>query len=164
MDERIHIVSAATFLLICLLFLLPFMSLECGNNKMVTVTGIQLVTGISYEAPLDQRDHTTSKASNSDFFADIALMSALCGIVFSIYHKLDNKYLKSSVITCSSLIAVALLGLQIEMNSKLDEHANAALVRINYEIGYWLCLIIPIVLNAIILLVLKNPVTTRDSY
>jgi hypothetical protein len=44
-------VSSATLILVLICFFMPFVTFSCGGQKLVTLSGMQLVTGTTIEEP-----------------------------------------------------------------------------------------------------------------
>jgi hypothetical protein len=71
--------------------------------------------------------------------------------------------LKTIVVTFAALTAASLIVLQIDMNSRISSEAKTVMSRINFEFGYWLCLIIPIILIVFSLLIAGSKKTTEEE-
>ncbi len=151
---KLHVISASTFALICLLFLLPFVSIECGSQKIATFTGVELAIGKSVDLPSFDRTKSQEKTKPNGF-AIISLAATIIGLITSL--ALNKKAgLKITAIIFSCVISISLVLMQIDMGSKLSQKSDKfAIITANYEIGYWLSLIAPIVL-IILSFVIKN--------
>ena len=153
MKNVFHILSSSAFIVICVLFFLPFVSLQCGNQKLVTVSGMELVTGFEMQLPtLDERSDEPARRTDPNMFAVIALVFGVLGIVLP--HALKGKpNLSSIVITIAVIVLLALIAMQIDLNSKLGTREKNLLVSITYEPGYWLCLFISIAVSVLAFIV-----------
>ena len=162
MKDQFHIISASSFMLICVLFFLPFLNIECGNQKLIVVSGSDLVTGFSMKVPSPDSGNNSIKKSDPNIYAVLALLFSILGGIFSIVLRGQNN-LKTIVVTFAALTAASLIVLQIDMNSRISSEAKIVMVRINFEFGYWLCLIIPIILIVFSLLIAGSKKTTEEE-
>ena len=152
MKNQLHVISTSSFILICVLFFLPFLNIECGNQKLIVVSGVELVTGFTMNLPSPNKTNESNKTTEPNTFAVLALLFSVVGALSSfVTRKQDN--LKTMIITFAGLTTASLIAMQIQMNYKLSSDAKALMVRINFEFGYWLCLVIPMALIVITLIV-----------
>jgi hypothetical protein len=151
MGKHLPIVSTATLALVAILFLLPFINLECGGQRMFVLTGIDLVTGFSYKAPsLDQSQLIQQGHPNE--FAIAAFLSSILGVLFVLAVRENLRNVQAVSVVASAITSICLLLLQIQLRSKIQDQSHVMMVRLNFEIGYWLCLIIPIGLIVVVVL------------
>ncbi len=153
--RQLHAISGTSFIVIGLLFLLPFISVQCGEQKIITVSGTELVTGgvslkfPSFDTSQENQVGNGERKSKPNIFATVAILSVGCGALFSFF--LRGKNLRVAVVSFGAIASAALLGLHMDLNSRIDQHAKAVLVRLNFEAAYWVCLIAPIVLIVLVL-------------
>jgi hypothetical protein len=162
MEKRINIISASSFALVCFLFFLPFINIECGSQKIFSVTGIELVTGFTYQIPSPEKGANISKESNMNYFALLALLASCIGCIGSLLDYYHKRIRRDSIALASVFTFIALLALQVQMNSRIKSEVKTILVRLNFEIGYWICLAIPIFL-ILFLILTKNQLDNKQS-
>jgi len=162
-QKKAHIISSSSFVLILIFCLLPFISVQCSGQKIVEATGVELLTG-NYSFA----DNSMDKKKETNPFMILVVLSIFAGIVLSIAFKDKAKKYKISVISSAAIIAISLILMQlyishdIKSQSKQDDELAAAMssmITVNYEIGYWLCLLLPIAL-IVFMLFIKEP---KDS-
>jgi FHA domain len=129
-------ISPATFGLALLCFFLPFISVSCQTQKIVTFTGIQLVTGATVELPQMFGPPKSEKLPREP----LAVLAFACGVV-----GLGLSFLKGrkiaigpAVVGCAG--AVALLLLKSKLDADVLKGGNGVL-HLDYEVGFWLILL-----------------------
>ena len=149
MKKLFHILSSSAFIVVCVLFFMPFVSLECGNRKLVTVSGMELVTGFTMQVPaLDERRDAAVRRTDPNMFAVIALVFGVIGIALP--HAMKGKpNLPPVVVTIAVIVLLALIALQIDLNARLGEREKNLLVVLGYEAAYWLCIFISIAVGVL---------------
>jgi len=157
-QKKAHIISSSSFVLILIFCLLPFVSVRCSGEKIVEATGVELLTG-NYSFS----DKSMDKEKKTNPFMILVVLSIFAGIVFSIAFKNKGKKYKTSVISSAAVISISLILMQlyisydVKSQSKQNDELAAAvssMITVNYEIGYWLCLLLPL---ALILFMLFMP-------
>ena len=130
--------SPALFGLIIICFFLPFTEISCNKQKIVTLTGIQLVTGVKIEQPSMFGEEKQSRRVNPEPLAILTFFSAVVGLGLS--------FLRSR----KSAIALAVIGsvgliMMLLLKSKIDNEAlkeGGGILQIEYCIGFWFALIL----------------------
>lgn len=124
-------ISSGAFGLAILCFLLPFVSVSCSGQKIVTFTGLQLVTGTSFNEPKQHANQ--SKKIKAEPFAVLALASGIIGIGFTFSRS------KKSAATAAALGAIGLVMLLILQSNLRDALLKeGGPLQLGIEIGYWL--------------------------
>lgn len=132
--------SAGIFVLAGLSFLLPFVAASCNGQQVVTVTGIQLVTGTKVNAP-SAYGYSQQREMSPEPLAVLAFIATLTGIVFYFVKGGIGKILS----TISGGIGfIFLLLLQSKLNSDAANQGGN-LFQINYLTGFWIALILLLV-------------------
>jgi hypothetical protein len=153
MKNQFHILSSSAFVVVCLLFFMPFVSLVCANQKMVVVSGTDLVTGFEMNVPdLDARSYEPVRRTGPNMFAVIALAFAVIGAALPHVQK-GRPSLPTAVVTIAAIVALSLIALQVDLNSRLGTREKNLLVSIRYEPGYWLCIAVSLAAGALALVV-----------
>lgn len=146
--DQIKKLSPAAFAVIIICFFLPFVSITCGGQSVMTLTGIKLITGAEYKAQnmFDQQtmmDDTMGMKKEQENIdpqpmALLALLMAVAGAGLSFIRK------KMTAIICavvSVLGAVFLLLLKASLDGDIPSEAEMV-VSIEYQFGYWLALLL----------------------
>jgi len=159
-QKKTPIISSSSFVLILLFCLLPFVSVRCSDQKIAEVTGVELLTG-NYSVSEKSKEEKQEKNP----FMVLVFLSAIAGIIFSIVFKNKGKEYKISVISSAAIISVSLLLMQLYISYDIKSQSGgqkdefsaelASMITVNYEIGYWLCLLLPLAL--IVFMLLINP-------
>ena len=127
----------ALYILIIFSFLLPFFNLSCGGQKVMSLTGIQLVTGTQY----DQKEMfggSKQEKVDAEPLAILALLSAIVGLVIGLI-KTKNYNLASIIISAVGVILLLLL--MNKLNIDITEKGRG-MVTIDFLFGYWFTLLL----------------------
>jgi hypothetical protein len=151
--DQIKKFSPAAFVIIIFCFFLPFVNITCGGQSVMSLTGIQLITGAEYkpQGMFDQKDLAEDSAwqekdklsveqRNIDFqpMALLALLMAVIALALSFIRK------KMTVVICmvvSVLGAVFLLLLKASLDSDTPSEAQL-IIEIEYQFWYWFALLL----------------------
>jgi hypothetical protein len=149
------------FLLVIILFLMPWVNVSCAGASIVEVSGFDMVTG-NYNVP--QEYAGSSSGSNNEPLAIGVLAAAVAGAIFSLFSGKFGIFMR----VLSGLAGIALLiALKIKLgNDFRDSSADTSnemygVVQLRFLIGYWLTLGAFAV--AAILSVIKKDVTIKIS-
>lgn len=181
-------VSGIFFAIVIIAFLMPFMVVKCGDNKIATVSGFKLVTGGKVDSPqLDSMQEMTNKMSGMsaetpeeeapkddskipfkpNVYAIIALVAAIAGLVSALVLK------KGAFIAPLVLAIVGLLSLVLVKGPiKNATGANAAsgmnlegMITVKAQFGYFLAFIGYLLAGiSAVLLGRKEPVISREQF
>jgi hypothetical protein len=127
--------AALVTALIC--FFLPFVTFSCQGQKIVSLTGIQLVTGSSIQQPQMFGPPTTQKL-DPEPLAIAAFFSVIVGLGLSFMKR------KKGVFGSSFLAGLGLVCL-LALKSKLDNDAlrqGGGAIQVQYEVGFYLLLLL----------------------
>ncbi len=127
-------ISPALFGITLICFSLPFVTVSCQQQPVITLTGIQLAAGISIKQPSLFANQSKEQKIPSDPFTVLALISGVVG--------LGTSFIKAK----KSAIAPALSGatgsiLLLIIKSKLDDEIikqGQGLLIVTYGLGFWL--------------------------
>ncbi|MFN3396681.1 MAG: zinc-ribbon domain-containing protein [Thermodesulfovibrionales bacterium] len=129
--------SPAIFGIALICFFLPWINVSCQGQKVMSFSGIQLVTGTTIEEPT-MFGPAQKRKVKSEAFALLTFLSAIAGLVLSL---MKNK--KGTIGTIVSGCAGIVLLLMLE--SKLDsdiKKETAGMLQLNYDIGFYLTLVL----------------------
>ncbi len=130
-------ISAATFGLVLVCFLMPFVSVSCQQQKLITLTGLQMVTGTTLQEPQMLGPSRTQKI-DPEPLAIVAFLCALGGLVVSI--AIGRKHPIVPAILGGAGV-VALFSLKSELDGEVLRQSNG-LFHLDYEAGFWLAVLL----------------------
>jgi hypothetical protein len=149
--DQIKKFSPAAFVIVIFCFFLPFVNITCGGQKVVSLTGIQLVTGseIKPSGMFNQKDMPEDMLSENkdklktDENVDPQPMALLALIMAAA--ALGLSFVRKKIFALISMIA-SILGaaflLLLKANLDSDAPAEAQMViDIEYQFAYWLALL-----------------------
>jgi hypothetical protein len=130
MNQKSVGVRIAPFLVGILCFLLPFMQVSCGGQKIISFTGVQLVTGFEFTQPVN---HKTERVATEPLVV-VAFIALVLGLLCS----LSSQRIRSIAAAMAAGVAfVAMILLKIKWDGKIGENLADG-ITINYEMGFWL--------------------------
>jgi hypothetical protein len=151
--DQIKKFSPAAFIIIIFCFFLPFVNLTCSGQTVMTLTGIQLITGAEYK-PLDQKEMfgedqsgqqtrqlTSSQNIDAQPMALFALVAAILALAISFIKK------KIPALICMIISVLGAISLLL-LKGNLDGDATMqgqGIVQIEYQLGYWLAFLLFII-------------------
>lgn len=128
-------ISTAIFGLIIIFFFLPFINIRCSGQKIITLTGIQLVAGRNIESPSPRMyGESQTRKIKGEPLAIFAFLSAIVGLGLSLLK--DKKSLITSIISGIAGI-IFLLSLKIKLDNDILK-AGKGMLQLEYLGGYWL--------------------------
>jgi len=130
-------VSSAIFIAAVLSFLLPFVSVSCGGQKIVTFSGAQLATGTSVDQP-GMFGAQQKKNVDPEPLVSLAAVCAIVGLVMSLVG--GAKAALGPAIS-GGVGALLLLLLQAKMGDQIAKQGQGML-QVSYEAGYTLTLLL----------------------
>lgn len=150
-------ISPALFGIAIICFFLPFVTVSCGGQKVMSLTGIQLATGTTIEQPSIYGQKQTQKI-NGEPLAIFAILSAFVGLCVSVMTIKKNNIIVA-------LISGTGAGLLLLLKSKMDNDIltqGQGVLQTGYAIGFWLAFLFQaaiMVLNVFLLSENKNEVS-----
>ncbi len=136
MQEKSKLVSSLIFAASLLCFFFPFVTLSCGGQKLMTLTGTQLATGTSLNQTQMLGKEKTDKIDPNPY-ATLAAVCAIAGIAFSFA---KPKFAIASAISGGAGVASLLI-----MKSGMDNEVaqkGAGVIQLTYEMGFFLTLLL----------------------
>jgi len=136
MQKKSKLVSSLIFAASLLCFFFPFVTISCGGQKLMTLTGTQLATGTSLNQPQSLGKDRTDKIDPNPF-AMLAVVCAIAGIAFSLA---QPKIAIASAIS-GAAGAVSLLIMKSGMDNEVTQKGGGV-IELNYEMGFVLSLLL----------------------
>ena len=146
--------SPAAFAIIIICFFLPFVNLTCSGQTVMSLTGIQLITGAEYkpqgmfnqEGMFDNQEEQTGMQTKSEDIeaqpmAFFALLFAIVGLILSF---IKNRVMAIICIVASVLGAVCMLLLKANIDGDASMRGEGV-IQIEYQFGYWFAFLLFIV-------------------
>lgn len=139
--------SPILFAAVIACFFLPFMELSCEGEKIVTLTGVQMVTGTEVKQRGSSSDRQQSKPIKPSPLAGLAIIAALAGLGLSFVAGRAG-----ALLPCIGGIAgfVCLLLLRQQFESEAMREGQG-MITVHFLVGYWaatLLLVATVLLNA----------------
>lgn len=129
-------ISSIVFAILLVSFLLPFIQLSCGNQKLKTVTGIQMITGFDIERPLVEKNKPKTKHIKGEPLTRLAFLLGIIGLVLSF---IKGKFIPKIMTLIGFIGAGTMLFLKTKIDQKIAE-AGVGFLAVDYKIGFWLVL------------------------
>jgi hypothetical protein len=115
-----------------LCFILPFVSVSCNRQKVVTFTGFQLALGTTVQQP---QVFGSSKAQKVDP-EPMAVLALVCCLAAVVLGFLSSRAVQISAAVLAGVSVVALMLLKSNLESKVQQQSLGAF-QIDFEIGFW---------------------------
>lgn len=129
-------VSPILFAGAILVFLLPFASVSCSGEELMTVSGIQLVTGVTVERSDffgNQREETVF---DPEPLSIVALVAGVLGFGVA-FLRMRPRTIGTTVLGTTGVVALLLL----YARATSEASSQAIPMAVNMELGYWLALL-----------------------
>lgn len=153
MKESEKFFSPVIFLITALCFFLPFVSFTCQEQKIATISGMELVTGTKIEK--FEMQNMNIQQSNPEYdkthviksqpYAIAAFIIAVLGIIISFI----PRYSKVFSVIAGALGALMLLFLRSGIGGEITGALDFKIIEISYEWGYYLALLLFIIAFAL---------------
>jgi len=146
MKQLARFLSPSFFLIVLISFFLPFVSFTCQSQKIVTLTGIQLVTGAEIKQSNMFGSKNRIEKINSEPYAVVAFLSGIFAFVFSFVRGKGSSII-SAIGAGVGFVFLLLLKFKLD-NDALRE--GEGLIQVDYQIGYYMAFlffILAILLN-----------------
>ena len=159
--------SPGFFGVIALCFLLPFVSITCTGSRIVTITGLDFITGAKVEIDKefqeslnfgeefdtgdarDAADDVQLEGAEDDRvdrnpFAIAALAAAIVGLVLTLVLKRRGRDLAATIL--AGLVLLGLLIFRFDTNN--DAAGGEGVVAVEYRFGWWVAVVLSAALVA----------------
>ena len=150
--EPIKKFSPAIYVVIVILFFMPFVNLSCGGQTIMSISGFQLITGTEVDAkgmfggemnPSDEMGTDEKKEIESQPLALFAFIAALIGLIISFF-KMRIPALVNIVVSIAGVIFLLLLKVSLDADADLNV-SGQNVITLDYQFAYWLSIILFIV-------------------
>ena len=149
-----------------LAFLLPWMTVSCSNTKVAEANGWELVLG-RIRPVMQAASDTPAHADKLNYYLVAAVALIVVGLILSLLRKR-----MAAVVVATSLGALALIWAGAQQytpqrlaaaakrggEANMDEIASSV-IRIDWQIGYWVALAALAVAAALAFLAIRDPDT-----
>lgn len=149
MESNVKKASPAVFILALICFFLPFVTFSCQGQKVLSLSGIQLVTGTSM-----QQSQMFGPPKSEKLNAEpLAALAFLCGVVGLALSFLKGRTSAIAPAAAGGLAAILLLA----MRSKIDGDAlqkGGGVIQVNYDVGFYVVVLLFLAATALNIFVL----------
>ncbi|QER41756.1 hypothetical protein F1847_02940 [Thermodesulfobacterium sp. TA1] len=133
-------ISPALFGIVILCFFLPWFSVSCQGQKIITVTGIQLVTGTTIEEPkmpleLGVNQKNEKRKIEGEPIAILILLAAIAGLGLNFLLKGKRRAVGSVAVGGAGISLLLILKLKLDKNIMKE---TGGMLQLNSEIGFFL--------------------------
>lgn len=161
-SDVVHRRSPAMFAVVAVCFVLPFVSFACSGQRILTFSGLQLVTGTEVSSQEIQEDifggdpgeifgtpstpaEDETERVEPEGLAILALAAAVLGAA--------GGFMKGRARSTWSTIAavggaLSLLALKIKLDGDIEEEGEG-IVSLEYRFGFWIALVLFVVLAVV---------------
>lgn len=111
-------------------FILPFIQISCSGEKVMTFTGVQLVTGSEMAQPMsDEKQKIPPEPT-----AIIALVALVVGVVFAIQISRGGAILSA---VSGGVALIFMIVLKTNMDAEIMKEAGGMPISADYQMGFW---------------------------
>jgi hypothetical protein len=149
------IASILIFVGSLLCFFLPFATVSCSNEKLITLTGQQMATGTTIQSPA-MLGESQKRKTDANPFALTAMICAAAGIGLTLL----GRRMAAAPAAAGAVGAVSLFLMRATMDSEIQRQSLGMVISVSYEYGYIVALVLLIAGAGwnIFLLTQKRPV------
>jgi len=155
--EPLKKLSPGFYVIIILLFLLPFVNLSCSGQTIMSLTGFQLITGTEYSenemfgqnmmGQMNNERVCEKKEVNAEPMALFAFLAAVVGLVFSFIRK-KGTALVCVIVSVLGTLFLILLKVSIDGDAQL-QMSGQSIIKLEYQPAYWLSIVF-FILSAVV--------------
>ena len=146
MKKSVKNISPAIFGIIVICFFLPFINVSCSDQKLMSFTAFQMVTGTTIQQPSMFGENTERQEVDPEPLAIAIFACVIAGLLLSF---IKNRKTAILPLICA-IVGIATL---LMLKSKIDNdvlNEGGGILQIDYVFGFWsilLLLIIAVLLN-----------------
>ena len=111
-------------------FILPFIQISCSGEKVVSFTGVQLVTGTEMANPMSDEKEKMPPAPT----AIVALIALAVGLVFAIQLSREASILSA---VAGGVAVISMVLLKTNMDAEIMKEAGGMGISADYQPGFW---------------------------
>ena len=137
-QDNVKRFSPSLFIIILICFFLPFIDISCSGHKVISFTGIQMVTGTTIQQPSMFGNETKSEKVNPEPLAIITLVCVIIGLILSF---IKNRKSAILPVISAGIGTATLLMLKAKIDNQILLVGGGAL-QVEYDIGYWSILLL----------------------
>jgi len=150
--EPVKKFSPAFYVVIVILFFLPFVNLSCGGQTIMSVTGFQLITGTEVNPTgmfggemnsSDELNTDQKKEIESQPLALFAFVAAIIGLIISFF-KMRITAITNIVVSVAGVVFLLLLKVSLDGDADLNV-SGQNVITLDYQFAYWLSIILFII-------------------
>jgi len=150
--EPVKKFSPAFYVVIVILFFLPFVNLSCGGQTIMSVTGFQLITGTEVNPTgmfggemnsSDELNTDQKKEIESQPLALFAFVAAIIGLIISFF-KMRITAISNIVVSVAGVVFLLLLKVSLDGDANLNV-SGQNVITLDYHFAYWLSIILFII-------------------
>ena len=150
--EPVKKFSPAIYVVIVILFFMPFVNLSCGGQTIMSISGFQLITGTEVDAKgmfggemnsSDEMGTDEKKEIESQPLALFAFITAIIGLIISFF-KMRIPALVNIVVSIAGVVFLLLLKVSLDGDADLNV-SGQNVITLDYQFAYWLSIILFIV-------------------
>ncbi|MEW5804965.1 MAG: zinc ribbon domain-containing protein [bacterium] len=131
-------VSSSIFGLAVLLFLLPWMTVSCGGEKIFTFSGTDLAIGKTVKVP--QGFGTAKKENARDWRITIAFLAGIAGTLADFLIKVERVQ-KIVLAVCGSAGCILLYLFKAAGDREIVAQ-GAGMITVDYHFGFWVSMLL----------------------
>jgi len=120
-----------------LCFFLPFATVSCSGEKLITLTGQQMATGTTIEAP-SLAGESDKRKTDPNPFAAVGMLCAVAGIGLSLL----GRRLAAVPAAAGAAGAVSLFLMRATMDSEIQRQSVGMVISVSYEYGFAVALLL----------------------
>jgi hypothetical protein len=150
--EPVKKFSPAVYVVIVILFFMPFVNLSCGGQTIMSISGFQLITGTEVKADgmfggemnsTDELNTDQKKEIESQPLALLAFVAAIIGLILSFF-QMRITALSNIVVSVAGVIFLLLLKVSLDGDADLNV-SGQNVITLDYQFAYWFSIILFIV-------------------
>jgi hypothetical protein len=148
-------------------FFFSFFVIKCGDTKIATISGVNLVTGKEITANTsfgNSGNSSDNKNVDPNVWAIIALSSAVIGLGVYLF-KFKKEELVGTIVSGLGVVSLTILGYTFK--DSVNEADLRGMVTVSLGFGYWgalVCILLAGVLSFLRLRIKPKPVETINYY
>jgi hypothetical protein len=138
MQKTLGLLLSVKFGSAILLFLLPFVTVSCGNMVNVPLTGMNLAVGTSLEMKEPFSGKIKKEKVEMEPLATLALIAAVIGAIFGFVNAMPARIL-------NLLSGIAGIFFLLLLKAKLDKEVlkeSSGMVVLHYEAVFWIVMLL----------------------
>lgn len=132
------IISPTIFGLGLICFLLPWVSVSCSGQKVLTFSGTDLAIGKTMEIP--QAFGPSKKQNAREGRATIAFIAGIAGILSGFIVK-SGRAKAITAAVCGGIGSISLYLLKSKLDSEIVAH-GAGMISVDYQFGLWIAMLL----------------------